>query len=634
MFEHDNGISNQSGNRPFEDIFRANLSRRSVLQRSALLSATGFMGAFVGESLLDKAASAMADASSGTLVAQAAGNPGPVIAFSQLTIAQATTGNPDTNLPEPRISSDYQYDVLIPWGTSLQPGGPEYNGNPNSRPTSAQQANQIGIGHDGMTFFPKKETSNTEGMLCINHEYGTNPHVLGKAQPESLEDVRLSQHAHGVAVVALKKENGKWQRVASNNSRRIHLNTPVAFSGPAAKSDLLKNPANNPYQGTLNNCADGSTPWGTYLTCEENFNGYFGVGPAGTWTASTREERYGFRTSGFGYGWEKFDPRFDLSNASYANEQNRFGWVVEIDPMNANQTPVKRTALGRFKHEGVALTVGKGGRAVGYMGDDERFDYCYKFVSQASWRSLRARGMSPLDHGTLYVAKFNENGTGDWLALNLSNPALKGKFKDQAELLVYTREAADIVGATPMDRPEWTTVAPNGHIFWALTNNSRRTETGPGSPLAPNPHGHILEMVDSDGHTGTRFTWTIPFIAAETHGEGDERTFGSPDGIWADPDGRLFIQTDGLGQPKGLNDQMLVANPQTGEIRRLFAGPAGCEITGIAVTPDRRTMFINVQHPGDGDPAVSNFPAATDGFTNPRDCTVVITRKDGGIIGS
>lgn len=633
MFEHDNEISNHSGNRPFEDIFRASLSRRSVLQRSALLSATGFMGAFVGESLLTKAASAMTHASSGTLVAQATGTPNPVIGFSPLTIAQATSRNPDENLPEPTISSDYQYDVLIPWGTSLQPGGASYNGNPNSRPTAAQQANQVGIGHDGMWFFPKNETSNTEGMLCVNHEYGTNPHVLGKAQPESLEDVRLSQHAHGVAVVAIKKESGKWQRVASNNSRRIHLNTTVAFSGPAANSELLKNKANNAPQGTLNNCANGYTPWGTYLTCEENFNGYFGVGPAGTWTASDRDSRYGVTNGGFGYGWEKFDPRFDLSNADYANERNRFGWVVEIDPMNASQTPVKRTALGRFKHEGIAVTVGKGGRAVGYMGDDERFDYCYKFVSQASWRSLRARNMSPLDHGTLYVAKFNENGTGEWLALNLSNPALKGKFKNQAELLVYTREAADLVGATPMDRPEWTTVGGNGHIFWAMTNNSRRTTTGPGSPQAPNPDGHILEMVDSDGHTGTRFTWTIPFIASETHGEGDERTFSSPDGLWADPDGRLFIETDG-GQKKGLNDQLLVANPQTGEIRRLFAGPAGCEVTGVAITPDRRTMFINIQHPGDGNPAVSNFPVATNGVTIPRDATVVLTRKDGGIIGS
>ncbi|NJR69848.1 MAG: PhoX family phosphatase [Synechococcales cyanobacterium CRU_2_2] len=634
---HDDGISNNSGNRPFEEIFRASLSRRNLLQRSAVLSATGFLGAFVGESLFSKAASAMADQASGTLLAQASG--AGLINFTPLTIAQATSPEPGKNLPIATISADYQYEVLVPWGTSLQPGGPEYLGNPSSRPTAAQQTEMVGIGHDGMWFFPKNETSNSEGMLCINHEYGGNTHIIGKEIPASLEDVRLSQHAHGMTVVAVQKSNGKWERVASKNSRRIHVNTLVKFSGPAAGSDLLKNRANNPTLGTLNNCSNGHTPWGTYLTCEENFNGYFGdqtydaVAKKGTWTANDREKRYGFAATGFGYGWEKFDPRFDLSNADYANEQNRFGWVVEVDPMDAKQTPVKRTALGRFKHEGVGLTVGKGGRAVCYMGDDERFDYCYKFVSQASWRSLRSRGLSPLDYGTLYVAKFNENNTGEWLKLDISNPVLRAKFKNQAEVLTYARAAADSVGATPMDRPEWTTVGPDGRIFWSLTNNSRRTATGPASPLAPNPDGFILEMVDSDNHVGATFTWKIPFIAQETHAEGDERTFSSPDGLWADPDGRLFIETDGE-QKKGLNDQMLVANPSTGEIRRLFSGPAGCEVTGVTVTPDRKTMFVNIQHPGDGDPSATNFPAAIDGVTIPRDATVVITRKDGGIVGS
>jgi len=647
MYDHDNNVVNKSSNRPFDDIFRASLSRRNVLKRSAVLSATGFMGAFVGESLLAKAANAMAR-TSGTAVAQAAGAPlangDRLITFAPLTIAQATSSDGETNLAEPTISADYQYDVLIPWGTSIQPGGTEYRGNPNSRPTAAQQANQVGIGHDGMWFFGKGggnslDGSNTEGMICINHEFGRNPHVTGKAAPESAEDVRLSQHAHGMTVVAVKQVNGRWERVASENSRRIHVNTPVSFSGPVASGNLLRNPANNPTLGTVNNCGSGYTPWGTYLTCEENFNGYFGdstydaATETGTWTASERQERYGFGPTGFGYGWEKFDPRFDLSNADYASEQLRFGWIVEVDPMDGSQKAVKRTALGRFKHEGCAVTVGKGGRAVAYMGDDQRFDYCYKFVSKASWRSLRRRGLSPLDHGKLYVAKFNENNTGEWLEINVNNPALAAEFSNQAECLTYARVAADLLGATPMDRPEWTTVAPNGDVFWALTNNSRRTETGPGSPQAPNPDGHILQMTDSDNHTGTSFTWTIPFIASETHEEGDEETFSDPDALWADPDGRLFIGTDG-GQKKGLNNQLLVADPSTGEVRRLFAGVASDEITGFAVTPDRRTAFINTQHPGNGDPSKTNFPAATDGRTIPRDCTIVITRKDGGIIGS
>lgn len=635
---HDNEICNRSGNRSFQDVLKASMSRSNVIKRGAVLSAAGFFGTLAGDSLLTKGVATDTAQLSTDAVGEVAGvaiaQNGSLINFASVKIADEIA---DPSVPT--ISSDYQYDVLIPWGTSLQPGGAEYTGDPNSRPTAAQQAQQIGIGHDGMWFFPIDGVSNTEGMLCINHEFGRNSHVLGKSAPESLEDVRLSQHAHGASVVAIKKVDGKWRRISSNNARRIHVNTPVTFSGPVADHPLLKNGANNQPKGTVNNCSNGHTPWDTYLTCEENFNGYFGDSTynpdpeTGSWTATEEQGRYGFSSTGFGYGWEKFDSRFDLSNPDYANEHLRFGWIVEIDPMDASKKPVKRTALGRFKHEGIAITVGSGGRALGYMGDDQRFDCCYKFVSQSNWRSMRARGFSPLDYGQLYVAKFNENGTGEWLELTINNPTLKARFKDQAEVLTFARVAADLVGATPMDRPEWTTVAPNGHIFWSMTNNSQREETGPGSPQAPNPDGHILEMVDSNNHTGNTFTWTIPFIAEETHGEGDETTYSDPDGLWTDPDGRLFIQTDG-GQKKGLNNQMLVANPSTGEIRRLFTGVTSDEITGITVTPDRRTMFINTQHPGDGDPTRTNFPAPTDGVTIPRDCTIVITKKNGGVIGS
>lgn len=326
-----------------------------------------------------------------------------------------------------------------------------------------------------------------------------------------------------------------------------------------------------------------------------------------------------------------FDRRFDLSDEDYKNEENRFGWVVEIDPFDATQKPVKRTALGRFKHEGVALTVGRGGRVVCYMGDDQRFDYIYKFVSADNWKSMRARGISPLDEGQLYVAKFNDDGSGEWLELTIHNPDLANSFTDQAEILTYARLAADIVGATPMDRPEWTTVAPNGDVYCTLTNNSRRTETGPANPMAPNADGHIIKWRDSDKHVGLDFKWDYFLIAEKTHGT--EESFSDPDGIYADPDGRLFIETDG-GQKDGLNNQLLVADTRTGEIRRLFTGVTGDEITGLTMTPDRRTLFINTQHPGNGDPSLTNFPAQTDGVTIPRDCTFVITRKDGGIIGS
>ena len=293
--------------------------------------------------------------------------------------------------------------------------------------------------------------------------------------------------------------------------------------------------------------------------------------------------------------------------------------------------PVKRTALGRFKHEGIALTIGKDGRAVGYMGDDQRFDYIYKFVSAEDHRTMLADGRSPLDEGQLFVARFDEGGTGEWLELTIDNPVLAQRFNDQAEVLIYARLAADLLGATPMDRPEWTTVAPNGDVYCTLTNNSQRTEPNAANPLAPNADGHIIRWRDADDHVGTTFDWEIFIIAASTHGTKD--SFSDPDGLWSDPNGRLFIQTDG-GQQEGMNNQMLVMNPRSRDLRRLFAGVTSDEITGIAVTPDRRTMFINMQHPGNGDPARTNFPAPTDGITRPRDCTIVITRKDGGIIGS
>ncbi len=647
--------SNTSGNRPFTDVAGVYASRRKVLKGGLTFAAASFFAA------------PMAFAAKG-------GKPGPNGAVGQFKQNGLISFDPvliaDGSGPVPAISADYDYQVLIPWGTAIEPGTSDYTGNPVTRPTAAEQAKQIGIGHDGMWFFPDNG-SNERGVLCINHEFGRNTHLnlasdldavdRGSSSPSlipnSLEAVLRSQNAHGVGVVEIYNNSGTWELdVASNKNRRIHVNTPVAFSGPVAADHPLLNTGAQP-RGTVNNCANGYTPWGTYLTCEENFNGYFGdesavldlggESPAwiGSWSPTEEQERYGFSSRGFDYGWERFDPRFDLSQASSLQETNRFGWVVEIDPMAPNSAPVKRTALGRFKHEGVALTVGQGGRAVAYMGDDQRFDYIYKFVSDDNWQAMRAQGKSPLDHGKLYAARFNDDGSGDWLELTIANPALDARFSSQEEVLVYARIAADIVGATPMNRPEWTTVAPNGDVYCALTNNSRRQpeQEDSANPLQANSDGHIIRWHDSEQHTGTTFDWEIFIISDDTQEDGDERTFGDPDGLWVDPDGRLFIQTDG-GQKKGLNNQMLVCSTFDGpndptdpgklDVRRLFTGVSSDEITGITVTPDRRIMFINTQHPGNGDPTRTNFPAATDGVTIPRDCTIVITRKDGGIIGS
>ncbi|MBX2881099.1 MAG: PhoX family phosphatase [Granulosicoccus sp.] len=618
---HDEQISNPSDNLRFEEIAGRYLSRRQALKGglgAAAVTMTGFSDVALAKS----------SGSYGHKYRKRRHN--RLIGFEPVPVSQAIGA-------EPAISSDYEYQVLIPWGEPLEPGGPEFS----YPPSAADQARQIGIGHDGMWFFPLRnrrgQPSNRHGMLAINHEFGRNSHVLGKSAPESLEDVRLSQHAHGVSIVEIKKLAGKWRQRRSQKARRIHVNTPVDFSGPVAGHPLLATPNGNIPLGTVNNCANGYTPWGTYLTCEENFNGYFGATNADeVWLPTEEQERYGFTENGFFYGWHNFDRRFDLSDSDYQNEENRFGWVVEIDPMDATQKPVKRTALGRFKHEGVAITVGRGNRVVAYMGDDQRFDYIYKFVSADNWKKMRREGRDPLDEGKLYAARFNEDGTGDWLELTIEDPVLSGRFADQAEVLTYARVAADLLGATPMDRPEWTTVAPDQTVYCTLTNNSRRDTADAANPMAPNLDGHIIRWKDSKKHIGETFEWDIFMLAKDSHGTED--TYSDPDGLWADPDGRLFIQTDG-GQTDGgdtvvLNNQLLVADTRTGELRRLFAGVTDDEITGITLTPDRRTLFINTQHPGNGDPAKTNFPASTDGVTVPRDCTIVITRKDGGIIGS
>ncbi|MES2626626.1 MAG: PhoX family phosphatase [Pseudomonadota bacterium] len=577
----DDSISNNSTARPFQDILHSFTSRRKILAGGMGVAATSFFGASVVAAEYNEKGANGNNKGKKQLVGF---TPVPVAGGGGLT---------------PRISPEYNYDVIIPWGDPIAPGSLE----------------TIGIGHDGMHFFPLGN-SNDHGLLVINHEYGDNIVVLGKNTPSSLDDVRTSQYAHGVAVIELEKTNGSWNTVNTGGyARRIHVNTPVTFSGPVAGSALLENPAGNQPKGTVNNCANGYTPWGTYLTCEENFNGYFGS--TGVWARTEAQRRYGF-SAGSAYGWHLFDERFDLSNPDYVNEDKRFGWILEVDPLNPDSVPVKRTALGRFKHEGIAITEGLGGRIVGYMGDDERNDYIYKFVSEANWKSMRAKGKHPLDHGKLYVAKFNDNGTGNWLELTIDNPVLAAKFNDQAEVLIFARQASDFLGATPMDRPEWTTVAPNGLVYCTLTNNTARTTATAPNPQAPNPDGHIIRWLDSNHHVGLTFNWDIFVLASSTHGT--EESFASPDGLWADPDGRLFIQTDGR-QHDGLNDQLLVADIGTGEIKRLFESVFGAEVTGITATPDRRSLFFNLQHPSSE-------------TTVPRDATIVISRKDGGIVGS
>jgi hypothetical protein len=432
----------------------------------------------------------------------------------------------------------------------------------------------------------------------------------------------------------------------------------MRITGLGAGSSLLKtavDPSGTRALGTINNCAHGYTPWRTYLTCEENFHGYF----VGDTEPDDMQARYGV-PGDFGYRWNEFDDRFNFD--LHPNEANRFGWVVEMDPLNPYSEPIKRTALGRIKHEGAAVTVADNGKVVVYMGDDERYEYIYKFVTSGTYTPDNAvANRDLLDSGTLYVAQFNEDGSGRWLPLVYGQSGLNEStgFADQAAVLTFARAAGDVAGATPMDRPEWITVHPTTQeAYCALTNNTRRTEedVNASNPRPDNSLGHIIRWRETGGDsTATTFEWDV-FVFAGDPALGDPNKagnvngdlFGSPDGLWFDQNGILWIQTDisstsvGTGDYVNLgNNQMLAADVDTGEIRRFLTGVAGCEVTGVVLSPDGTAMWCNIQHPGEDaanlDPAnalvISSFPDGPTGV-RPRSATLLITKNDGGVIGT
>jgi secreted PhoX family phosphatase len=477
------------------------------------------------------------------------------------------------------------------------------------------------------------------------------------------DKVRKAQASVGVSVIEVRLAAGRWEVVRpSRYARRITAYTPCAISGPAAGSGAMKtafDASGREVLGTYNGCANGYTPWGTYLTCEENWN--FNFVNAGAIPPEHR--RYGVG-KGRGYRWETADERFDA--ARHPNEPNRFGWVVEIDPYDPQSKPVKRTALGRMKHEGAHPSVGPDGRIAFYMGDDEGFEYIYKFVTARAWDPAnRAANRGLLDDGVLYAARFNADGTGEWLALEHGKNGLTAAngFASQADVLVKTRQSADRVGATPMDRPEWGAVHPvTREVYMTLSNNSARGRDklpGPdaANPRANNVFGHIIRWrEDGDDVAATRFRWDLFALGGvpqnadpAKRGSFKGDAFGCPDGLWFDRRGVLWVQTDisptALGRgdfaPLG-NNQVLAADPATGELRRFLVGPKGCEITGFTTTPDNRTAFVNIQHPGENPGEINDpdFPSANSSWPDfdpkgrPRSATVVIRRKDGGEIGT
>jgi secreted PhoX family phosphatase len=704
----DDGVSNPSHNLSLTDVVERTLAARPSRRRLLL----GGLGAATLPFLAGIAGCGGDDDND---------SPAPAATETPLGFTATATSSGDAVV----VPAGYVASAILPWGEPINALAPAWK--PDASNSAADQEQQVGDNHDGMWFFGFNAAANgygqrsDEGLLVCNHEY-INPEYFHAPDtdpadwmaPFTFEKARKAQAAHGATVAHVKRAaDGSWEHVKSSPyNRRIHGNTPMTLQGPAAGHPLMRtaaDPSGTEVLGMLNNCGNGWTPWGTYLTCEENWNGYFGAPTSGATIAPGFEDqkaeilagqsRYGITTTGFGYRWHTVDPRFDAD--VNPNEPHRFGWIVEIDPFAPASKPVKRTAMGRIKHENASLVIAPNGKVVVYMGDGERNEYVYKFVSSGTFDTANptsAANRRLLEDGMMYVARFDAGaatgdnmGSGVWIPLVFGQNGLtpENGFASQADVMIKTRQAADRVGATMMDRPEWVAANPKkaGEVFVTMTNNNRRGgttsnkpdgSTSAGSarppvddanPRANNVWGHIVRWNETGGDAAAlTFDWDIfvlagqPSVAAPRAPSANitlDNLFNSPDGLAFDSFGRLWIQTDGsysnTGDFAGMgNNQMLVADVQTKEIRRFLVGPSGCEVTGITWTPDRKTMFVNIQHPGEvgnhpnapksaagatltdneiarNATAFSQWPTAG---ARPRSATVVVRRSDGGVVGT
>jgi hypothetical protein len=627
--------SNRSSNSTIHDVIET--SRRSFLKGSALVSLASVMAPLAGCAALAGRQNKLGFKAI------------PVGMGDKLVVPEGYTATP-----------------LAPWGEPVGIAGNMPAFKMDGSNTAAEQSAQLGMHHDGLEFFPLQGSN--RGLLAINHEY-TDDGLLhvGGFNNMNIEKVRKAQNAHGLSVIEVEMKNGKWDMVRpSPYARRVTMSTPFRVAGPAAGHALMKTSADPQGQtvlGTLNNCASSKTPWGTYLSGEENVAFYFGAGEKPT----PDQQRWGAPRAGF-YAWDKHDERFDLKKNP--NELHRFGWVVELDPMDPNSTPVKRTALGRAAHEGAWVGVTKDGRAVVYSGEDARFEYIYKFVSRDKIKPA-GNGLTQaqankdlLDHGVLHVARFDADGKGQWIPMIHGQGPLtpSNGFADQGEVLIKSRQASDLLGATKMDRPEWLTIDPaSGWVYCTLTNNSQRGTAGrpevdAANPRANNVMGQIIRWKDTGDFDGRTFEWNHLVLAgdpanerAEAKGNIKGDIYACPDGIAFDKQGVLWIQTDAHATQmyKGElarigNNQMLACDVATGETRRFLTGPTNCEVTGVAFSPDSTTMFISIQHPGET-PSDRSDPSKPSQFSNwpnyapngrPRSALVAIRKNDGGIIGT
>ncbi|WP_282701101.1 PhoX family protein [Streptomyces sp. CC219B] len=659
-------VPNTTANPYVGDVIAGALSRRSMMRAAAVVTvatAAGTAGAAAG------APSAQA-AEAATYKPGKPGKPGAGSGARGLRFQPVAPNTTDAvTVPE-----GYGQNVVIRWGEPILRGAPAFD--PENQ-TAKAQAGQFGYNCDFLALLPSGERGRQ--LLVANHEY-TDEVLMFRdydADNPTREQVEIAWAAHGLAVVVVEEDRKTGKLTAVNRhhlNRRITATSEFRVTGPAAGSDLLKtsaDPSGTKVLGTLNNCSGGTTPWGTTLHGEENFNQYFANGTRAT------DKRYGLPATGSERKWERFDKRFDV--AQEPNEPHRFGYVVELDPHDPTSTPRKHTLLGRFKHEGATVRLTGDGRPVVYSGDDERFDYFYKFVGskrmkKGSSRAVREYNMSLLDEGTLYVAKLTGDspaieidgtgklpsdgefdGSGEWVPLVTATA--KGAVSHVAgmtaeEVCVFTRLAGDKVGATKMDRPE--DIEPNprtGKVYVALTNNSRRGTAGnPGvdeaNPRIGNKHGQILELTERWNRAdATKFAWSLFLVAGDPN---DPATYfagfpkdkvspiSCPDNVAFDSYGNLWISTDGnqLGSHDGLFG-VATRGPRRGELKQFLTVPTGAETCG-PIIQDRRVL-VAVQHPGEVDGADVANPASTwpDGpGTYVRPAVVSVWRKDGCNIGA
>lgn len=644
--ENDGPGHNPTDNRTMGDIIAKRFSRRSFLQGSLAVSAIAATVSPIAILLADDARAATASA---------------------FVFDEVEAGIDDKH----HVASGYDADILLRWGDPIFADAPEFD--PLNQTAEAQNR-QFGYNNDYVGYI-ELDGSSEHGLLVVNHEY-TNDHLMfpgivkiveGKIDVTAADQKRvdIEMAAHGGSIVEIRKEGGKWQVVRDGKlNRRITSNTEMQLTGPAAGHDRLKTNADasgTKVFGTLNNCAGGVTPWGTYIMAEENFHGYFGGELPADHPEAANYKRLGVPEGT--YEWLKFYDRFDVSKEP--NEPNRFGWIVEVDVNDPNSLPKKRTALGRFKHEGAESIVASDGRVVFYLGDDERFDYVYKFVTKGKFNpNDRAANLDLLDEGTLYVAKFAEDGSFEWLPLVQGEGPLTADagFASQADVVIETRRAADLLGATKMDRPEDIQPnAVNGKVYVMLTNNSKRKadQVDAANPRAANAFGHIIELIEEGGDfTATKGKWEVllkcgdPSVAEVGASFSTSTTengwFGMPDNCAVDSAGRLWVSTDG-NSPKatGRTDGLWAVDTE-GEARAtsklFFRVPVGAEMCGPLFTPDDQTAFVAVQHPGDGGEDWEGFgrPSYYEDLSTRwpdfkpdmpvRPAVVVITRQGGGKI--